>query len=433
MSEKLEILAQGLLALLTKTVAAIGSLIGGAATTVRRAWMLILALGVAAAAGYGLYTHPPFKTLERGEVGIRTNKLTGDTTEVRDGLAVVIPGLHELRRYSLLDQVYRPTRSSKADGEAPFQSIEGLSLGVDLTIRYALDPSKLSTMAKKLPTDINGEIVEPAVQGVIYKAFTRYSVRDIFSAKRGDIQKEIEDELKPKLANDGILLRGVLMGQVDLPHEYRQGMEKLLAEELETEKMKYTLDLKSKQVQQTELEAQADKVKRETAAEAAGNEQVIAAKAQEEAMKHVLPFKQKQIEQRQYEAEAEKVTRVKTAEGTAEARRIEASGEADSRRKLADVEAYRLETIGKVTSAQLERDGALITKNPLLIQKTMADKLSDKISVIIAPPPAAGGFIGSALLGANQQNTPRKAAQPSEQDEQSADGQNEQAAPVGIN
>jgi regulator of protease activity HflC (stomatin/prohibitin superfamily) len=147
----------------------------------------------------------------------------------------------------------------------------------------------------------------------------------------------------------------------------------------------------------------------------------------------VLPFKQKQIEQRQYEAEAEKVSRVKTAEGTAEARRIEASGEADSRRKLADVEAYRLETIGKVTSAQLERDGALITKNPLLIQKTMADKLSDKISVIIAPPPAAGGFIGSALLGANQQNTSRKAAQPSEQDEQPADSQNEQPAPVGIN
>ena len=29
----------------------------------------------------------------------------------------------------------------------------------------------------------------------------------------------------------------------------------------------------------------------------------------------------------------------------------------------------------------------------------MADKLSDKIQVIIAPPPADGGFIGSTLLG----------------------------------
>jgi uncharacterized membrane protein YqiK len=167
--------------------------------------------------------------------------------------------------------------------------------------------------------------------------------------------------------------------------------------------MRYTLELKEKQVKQTELEAQADKVRRETAAEAAGEEQVIAAKAQAEAMKHVLPFKQKQIEQRALEAEAEKVSRIKTAEGTAQARRIEASGEADSRKNLADAEAYRQDRIGKINSEQLARDGALLSKNPLLIQKTMADKLSDKVTVIIAPPPADGGFIGSALLGAGKQ------------------------------
>ncbi|HEY9026307.1 MAG TPA: prohibitin family protein, partial [Burkholderiaceae bacterium] len=89
----------------------------------------------------------------------------------------------------------------------------------------------------------------------------------------------------------------------------------------------------------------------------------------------------------------------KTAEAAAEARRIEASGEADSRNKLADAEVYRLEKVGRSTSEQMAREGALITRHPLLIQKTMADKLSDKIQVIIAPPPADGGFIGSTLLG----------------------------------
>ena len=44
----------------------------------------------------------------------------------------------------------------------------------------------------------------------------------------------------------------------------------------------------------------------------------------------------------------------------------------------------------------------LITRHPLLIQKTMADKLSDKIQVIIAPPSTGGGFIGAALLGGNR-------------------------------
>ena len=54
---------------------------------------------------------------------------------------------------------------------------------------------------------------------------------------------------------------------------------------------------------------------------------------------------------------------------------------------------------------QLERDGTLIDKHPLLIQKTLADKLSDKISVIIAPPPAAGGFIGQALIDGARRGT----------------------------
>jgi hypothetical protein len=145
--------------------------------------------------------------------------------------------------------------------------------------------------------------------------------------------------------------------------------------------------------------ADAEKVSREKKAEAAASEQVIAARAQEEAMKHVLPFKQKQIEQRQLEAEAEKASRIKIAEAAAQARRIEAAGEADSRRALAEAELDRLEKIGKVQSDQMQRDGELITRHPLLIQKTLADKLSDKVSVIIAPPPAGGGFIGDTLLG----------------------------------
>jgi regulator of protease activity HflC (stomatin/prohibitin superfamily) len=277
--------------------------------------------------------------------------------------------------------------------------VEGLSIGVDITVRYALDASRIADTTHGLPADIVRDVLEPATQGVLYRSLARYTVREIFSTKRPEIQRNIEAELKALLAKDGVKLQSVMIGKIDLPADYKRGMERLLEEELASEKMRYTLELKDKQVKQTELEAQADKVRRELAAEAAGQEQVIAAKAQAEAMKHVLPFKQKQIEQRQLEAEAAKITRIKNAEADAQARQIEAAGEAESRRKLADAESYRQEMLGKIASEQLARDGALIQKNPLLIQKTLADKLSDKISVIIAPPPANGGFIGASLLG----------------------------------
>jgi regulator of protease activity HflC (stomatin/prohibitin superfamily) len=362
----------------------------------------VVSLAVVAAIGVAVYTHPPIRHVGRGEVGIRDSRLTGEMSRFGEGSVWVVPGVHELRSFPLRDQVFRPAQSARATGEAPFQSVEGLSIGVDVAIRYALDPEQVVRIARSLPDDVGGQIVEPAVQGVVYRVFARYTVREIFSSKRAEIQAAIENELRPRLAADGITLRAVQIGKVDLPADYRAGMEKLLAEELATEKMRYTLELKDKRVKETALDAEAEKVRREKAAEAAANEQVIAARAQSEAMKHVLPFKQKQIQQRQLEAEAEKLSRIKTAEGAAQARRIEAAGEADSRQKLADAEAYRVDRMGRIASEQMARDGALVTRHPLLIQKTLADKLSDKIQVIIAPPPAAGGFVGATLLGGPQ-------------------------------
>jgi regulator of protease activity HflC (stomatin/prohibitin superfamily) len=389
---------------LRSTFGRLGTTVAPVGREVHASRRTIIAVAVVGLGTYALYSHPPMESVGSGEVGLRLNQLTGDVAEVREGAILVLPGLHQLRRFSLRDQVYRPVGGGSASGAAPFQTVEGLSIGVDIAIRYALDPSRVGAMAKTLPDDIGGQVVEPAAQAVLYKTLARYSVREIFSTKRPEIQQGIEAELKPLLAADGVKLQSVTIGKVDLPADYKAGMEKLLAEELASERMRYTLELKEKQVKQTELEAQADKARRETAAEAAGNEQIIAAKAQAEAMKHVLPFKQKQIEQRGLEAEAEKITRIKNAEANAQARQIEATGEAESRRKLADAEGYRQERLGKIASEQLARDGALIQKNPLLIQKTLADKLSDKISVIIAPPPTDGGFIGATLLGGGQAN-----------------------------
>ena len=354
------------------------------------------------ALAYYLYSHPPFAVARRGELLVRSNEMNGTVAAYSAGTVLVVPGVHQTRRFDIREQVYRSTASASATGSGAFQSNEGLSIGVELTVRWAIDRTRLARMSKELPDDINADLIRPAVEGVTYPLFARYTVRDIFSQQRVQIQKEITSELRPKFAAMGLVLRGVEMGKVDLPSNFRAGMEKLLAEELETEKIRYTMQLKEAAVKQSQLEAEADKVRRQEAAEAAAQEQVIAARAQEETMKHILPFKQKQIEQRQLEAEAEKVARVRTAEGAAEARRIEARGEADSRQKLADAEAYRLDLVGKANAGQMEREGALIARYPLLIQKTLADKLSDKVQVIIAPTPAAGQFIGSNLIGGDK-------------------------------
>lgn len=405
MSDRFETLRALLQHTVLEPLARLGALAGRALRPlILGAWHAPLRLFAAAAlvAGVGfLYRCPPFATVHRSEVLVRTNSFDGSSQAYSAGTVLIVPGVHQIRRYSTRDQIYRPPESARAGGDAPFQSSEGLSLGVDLTVRWAIDRRRIAQLAKEFPDDLESDVVRPAVQGVVYPLMARHTAREIFSSQREQIQQQIARELAPKLTALGIVLRGVDLGQVDLPEDYRGQIEKLLAEELETEKVRYTLQLKEAQVKETQLSAEADKMRRQKAAEAAGVEQVIAARAQEETMKHILPFKQKQIEQRRLEAEAEKLARIRTAEGAAEARRIEAKGEADSRQSLADAEAYRLEIVGKSNASQMEREGALIARYPLLIQKTLADKLSDKVQVIIAPAPPPGQFLGANLLGAD--------------------------------
>jgi hypothetical protein len=136
----------------------------------------LAACAVAVAAAWGLWTHVPLRSVPNGEVGVRTNRLTGDASVVRAGTAFVFPGLQDLRLYDLHEQVYRPVQSASASGPAPFQSVEGLSIGVDVAAHYTLDPARIGTIARDLPADVGADVVAPAVQGVIYRVFTRYTV-----------------------------------------------------------------------------------------------------------------------------------------------------------------------------------------------------------------------------------------------------------------
>ena len=378
-------------------------------------------IAIAVAAIVAVAKHPPFYTVPRGDVAVRTNLFTGKASRFDEGRMLDLPGVHEVRSLPLRDQVFHATELAKADGSGALQSLEGLSLGMDLTLAWRIDASKLPGIAERLPENIERDLIGPALQSSVYPIISQHTVREIFSSKRAEIEQAIGKSLQAKLAAQGIELRNLQIGHIDLPADYRRGMDGLLAEGLASEKMQYTLELKAKQVKQTELEAQAQKSRREIEAEAAEREQVIAARAQEEAMAHILPLKQKQIEQRSLEAEAANAQRVKLAEGNAKARQIEAEAEAKARNKLADAEAYRVAEISKVDAERMAREGELLTRHPLLVQKALADKLGDKVQVIIAPPSASGAFIGSGLLGGQQNQAVSNLGQAQEQQQQGAE------------
>ncbi|HXI37598.1 MAG TPA: SPFH domain-containing protein, partial [Burkholderiales bacterium] len=185
----------------------------------------LLAVGAMIGSGLLLVLRPPLRVVAPGEVGVRINRLTGGVSVLSEGPAVVVPLLQELRRYPLRDQIYKPTASASAEGAAPFQTVEGLSIGVSVAVRYALDRDRVGDIAKRLPANVGQELIEPVVDGVLHRSLAKHTVREIFTDKRVEIQQEVEQELRTLLAKDGVVLRSMFIGHVDLPAQYRAGLE----------------------------------------------------------------------------------------------------------------------------------------------------------------------------------------------------------------
>ena len=177
------------------------------------------------------------------------------------------------------------------------------------------------TLPSGFPRTSGRELIEPVVDGVLHRSLAKHTVREIFTDKRVEIQQDIEQELRTLLAKDGVLVRSLFIGNVDLPAQYRTGLEGLLAEELATEKMRFTLRAQGKAGHGEGARGGRRQDPAREGRRGRGVEEIIAAKAREEAMKHVLPLKEKEIEQRRLEAEARKVQKLKDAEGEAEARK----------------------------------------------------------------------------------------------------------------
>ena len=135
-----------------------------AAAGLVRARVVMIICAALGLAGYLLWKYAPVQSVDRGEIAVRSDLKTGRISVFNAGSFWAVPHLQEVRRLSTRDQVYRPERSAKANGEAPFQSVEGLSLGVDLSVRYAIDPTRVASFSKSLPDDISGELVDPAVR-----------------------------------------------------------------------------------------------------------------------------------------------------------------------------------------------------------------------------------------------------------------------------
>ena len=176
-----------------------------------------------------------------------------------------------------------------------------------------------------------------------------------------------------------------MLRDIQLPPEYAKGLETLLLREQENDRMGVETEIQQKQVRISELQAEAQKVREVKGAEGQAQVRVLQAKGESDAMQYTLPLKQKQIEQSRLEAEARKETTIKNAEAAAQAKVIDSKAELERRNLLADAEANRIRVTAAADAERMKSEAMVLKQNPLLINKIVAERLSDKIQVMMVP------------------------------------------------
>jgi regulator of protease activity HflC (stomatin/prohibitin superfamily) len=350
-----------------------------------------------------------------GMAGVRVSQTSGTRPgTLYPGVHFVTPLVDSVGLYDTRDQVLTTSTSkAAADKKAePFtvQSREGLTIGLAITVRYKLDARRLDFIHSNLPQPVEKEIVPPVVSSVFRELAPNYTVREVFATKREEIRGTAAARITRKLGEDGIIVKEVMLRDIELPEEYARGLEGLLLKEQEDEGLAVETDMKAKQVKIAELEAEAAKVQQVKQAEGAAQVHVLQAKSDADAMQYTLPLKQKQIEQTKLEAEARKESTVKNAEAQAQAKVIDSKAEMERRNLLADAEAARIRKIASADTERMQSEAVLLKQNPLLINKIIAERLSDKLQIMMVPSDARI-FFNDVMKGGINAEALNKAAQ----------------------
>ena len=354
-----------------------------------------------------------------GLAGVRVSQTQGTLAgTLYPGVHFVVPLLERVELFDTRDQLF--TTGSIEDGKSAankaqplnVQAKEGLTLGLAITVRYHVDPKHLDYIEANLPQPVEKELVPPIVASVWRELVPNYTVRDVFAAKREEVRGKAANIIAQKLAADGIVVKEVMLRDIQLPPEYAKGLETLLLKEQENDRMGVETDIQQKQVRIAELQAEATKVQEVKQAEGAAQVHVLQAKAEADAMQYTLPLKEKQIQQSKLEAEARKESTIKNAEAAAEAKVIDSKAEMERRKLLADAEATRIRVTAAADAERMKGEAAILKQNPLLINKIVAERLSDKLQIMMVPSDGKFFFANDVLRSMNVANHSSQAEQP---------------------
>jgi regulator of protease activity HflC (stomatin/prohibitin superfamily) len=134
----------------------------------------------------------------------------------------------------------------------------GLSIHVDVTVRFYPIPEKIGYVHEKFTKNFVNVLVTPEVRSTVRQVMGRYTAEEIYSTKRAEVENAITTESEKILSLNNVKATAVLIRSIVLPEQIKGAIENKLQQEQESLAYQYRLDKEKSEAERKRIAAEGE-------------------------------------------------------------------------------------------------------------------------------------------------------------------------------
>ena len=164
------------------------------------------------------------------------------------------PGINLVNPLARVVKMSVKTQEFKEEASVPSQ--EGLTISLEVSILYHLDPEKASEVYKSVGPSYQEIILIPQFRSVIREVTASYEAKALYTSMREKLATGIKEGLSSLVAPRGIVIETTPLRNISLPSKVAEAIEEKLKAEQESQRMQFVLEKERLEADRKRIEAQ---------------------------------------------------------------------------------------------------------------------------------------------------------------------------------
>jgi regulator of protease activity HflC (stomatin/prohibitin superfamily) len=169
---------------------------------------------------------------------------------------VIDPGTHMKAPWN--DVYIYTVNEVSSDENMDVLDKSGLSIHVDVTVRFYPIPEKIGYVHEKFTKNFVNVLVTPEVRSTVRQVMGRYTAEEIYSTKRAEVENAITTESEKILGMNNVKATAVLIRSIVLPEQIKGAIENKLQQEQESLAYQYRLDKEKSEAERKRIAAEGE-------------------------------------------------------------------------------------------------------------------------------------------------------------------------------